>query len=151
MSWSSRRKKECIFCTVYFVQKDIFFKICVLSQCIMYWIHFQNIYTSTYQKTLLHICSFLKSLKAFSVKPTIYLQQVQYFPDKFPLRTMHPKINTDNCRYGYNSPRLRDGGNNFMSNWSSIINGVELAQGSWLLWSYIRIWQVINVFKIRKF
>ena len=29
-------------------------KICVLSQCIVYWIHFQNMHTFTYQKTLLH-------------------------------------------------------------------------------------------------
>ena len=32
----------------------IFFNICVLSQCILYWIHFQNIHTFTYQKTLLY-------------------------------------------------------------------------------------------------
>ena len=31
-----------------------FFNICVLSQCKVYWINFQNIYTFTYQKTLLH-------------------------------------------------------------------------------------------------
>ena len=35
MSWSSRKKKEGIFCTVYFVRKE-FFKICVLSDCIVY-------------------------------------------------------------------------------------------------------------------
>ena len=34
--------------------KGIFFNICVLSQCIAYWIHFQNTNTVTYQKTLLH-------------------------------------------------------------------------------------------------
>ena len=28
--------------------------LCVLSKCIVYWIHFQNIYTFAYQKTLLH-------------------------------------------------------------------------------------------------
>ena len=28
--------------------------ICVLSQCIVYWIHLQNIHTFTYQKTLVH-------------------------------------------------------------------------------------------------
>ena len=32
----------------------IFFKICVLFQCIIYWIKFQNKYTFTYQKTFLH-------------------------------------------------------------------------------------------------
>ena len=35
MSWSSRKKKEGIFCTVYFVRKK-FFNICALSQYIEY-------------------------------------------------------------------------------------------------------------------
>ena len=35
MSWSARKKKEGIFCTVYFVRRR-FFKICALSQCIVY-------------------------------------------------------------------------------------------------------------------
>ena len=30
-----------------------FFNICGLAQCLVYWIDFQNIYTFTYQKTLL--------------------------------------------------------------------------------------------------
>ena len=45
--------KKGIFCTVYFVRWK-FFNIYVLSQCTVYWIHFQNIYTFTYQKTLIH-------------------------------------------------------------------------------------------------
>ena len=55
VNWSSWKKKEGIFC--------------VLLQCIVYWIHFKNIHTFTYQKILLHIifCLFLKSSKAFSV------------------------------------------------------------------------------------
>ena len=53
MSWSSRKKKQGIFYTAYFVRRN-FFNICVLSQCIMYWIHFQDIHTFTYQKILLH-------------------------------------------------------------------------------------------------
>ena len=68
MSWGSRKENEGSFCTVYFVLKK-FFNICVLSQCILYWIHFQNTHTFTYQKTLLHalFCLFLKSSKAFNV------------------------------------------------------------------------------------
>ena len=54
MSWSSQKKKKGIFCTIYFVQRNFFFNICVSSQCIVYWIHFRNINTFTYQKTLLH-------------------------------------------------------------------------------------------------
>ena len=34
ISWSSRKKKEDIFCTVYLSER-IFLKICVLSQCIV--------------------------------------------------------------------------------------------------------------------
>ena len=45
MSWSSQKKKECIFCNVYFVQRNFIFNICVLSQCKVYWMNFQNIYT----------------------------------------------------------------------------------------------------------
>ena len=63
MSWISRKKKENIFCSVYF------FNICVLSQCKVYWIHFQNIHTFTYQKHYFinFCCLFWKSLKAYSV------------------------------------------------------------------------------------
>ena len=69
MSWSSRKKKEAIFVPFLFLSKRKFFNICVLSQCIVYWIYFWNIHTFTYQKTLLHTLFrlFLKSAKAFSV------------------------------------------------------------------------------------
>ena len=68
MSWSSRRIKEGIFFTVNLSEGN-FFKICDLSQCIVYWIQFPNLHTFTYQKTLLHIHFrlFLKSSKVFSV------------------------------------------------------------------------------------
>ena len=42
-------KNQGIFGTVYFV-RNTFLNICVLSQCIVYRIHFQNIHTFTYQK-----------------------------------------------------------------------------------------------------
>ena len=61
-----RERKKGIFCTVYFVQRQ-FFKICVLSQCTVYWIHFQNIHTFTFQKVLLHRFLLLKKTKAFNV------------------------------------------------------------------------------------
>ena len=54
MSWSSQKKKESIFCTVYFGRRKPF-NIWLLSQCMVYWINFQNIYTFTNQNTLLHI------------------------------------------------------------------------------------------------
>ena len=68
MSWSSRKKKR-VFFAPFILPKGMFFNICILSQCIVYWIHSQNIHTFTHQKTLLHtvFCLFLKSLKFFSV------------------------------------------------------------------------------------
>ena len=59
-----KRKKSAFF--IYFVRRE-FFNIWVLSHCIVYWINFQNIYTFTYQKQLLHTLLFSKSAKAFSV------------------------------------------------------------------------------------
>ena len=57
VSWNLRKREKCIFCTVCFVQRNIF-NIFVLSQCIVYWTHFQNIHTFTYQKTLPHTLFF---------------------------------------------------------------------------------------------
>ena len=47
MSWSWRKKKRTFF-VLFFVWRN------VLSQFVVYWIHFQIINTFTYQKTLLH-------------------------------------------------------------------------------------------------
>ena len=53
MSRSSQKKKKRIF--VLFSCSEVnFFNTCVLSPCILYGIHFQNIHTFTYQKPLLH-------------------------------------------------------------------------------------------------
>ena len=67
------RKKRTFFVTFIFPESK-FFSICVLSQCIVYLINFQNAYTFTYQKKLLHtlFCLLLKSLKAFSVLLNIF-------------------------------------------------------------------------------
>ena len=67
MSWSSQKKIEGIFLLL------AFFKVCVLSQCIVYWIHFQNIHTFTYQEHyFIHFCClFLKLSKAFSISLTL--------------------------------------------------------------------------------
>ena len=46
------RKNRAIF-VPFILSEGNFFKICILSQCIVYWTHFQNIHTFTYQKTLL--------------------------------------------------------------------------------------------------
>ena len=66
MVWGSQKKKE--FFVPSILSEENFFKICVLSQCIVYWIHFQNIHTFTYQETLLHTilllaCKIVESLQ----------------------------------------------------------------------------------------
>ena len=65
----ARERKKRAFFVPFILSEGNFFNICVLSQCKVYWIHFQNIHTFTYQITLLHtiFCLFLKSLKAFIV------------------------------------------------------------------------------------
>ena len=47
-----RRKKRASF-EPFILLEGHFFYICVLYQCIVYWIHFQNIHTFTHQKTSL--------------------------------------------------------------------------------------------------
>ena len=42
------------FFVLFILSDGNFSNICVSSQCIVYWIHFQNTQTFTYQKTLLH-------------------------------------------------------------------------------------------------
>ena len=64
MSWSSWKKNKGIFCT-----EVNFFKIYALSQCIVYWMQFQNIHTFTYQKNITSY-TFVKLSKAFSVSLT---------------------------------------------------------------------------------
>ena len=62
------RKKRAFFLPCILAEGNLF-NICLLSQCIVYWIHFQNMHTFTYQKTLRHtlIYLFLKSSEAFSI------------------------------------------------------------------------------------
>ena len=54
------RKKRAFF-VPFILSEGNFFKICVLFQCIAYWIHFQDKHTFTYQKTLLHTLLLLVS------------------------------------------------------------------------------------------
>ena len=50
----ARERKNRTFFVSLILPEGNSFKICVLSQCEVYWIHFQNMHTFTYQKTLLH-------------------------------------------------------------------------------------------------
>ena len=47
---AGERKKSAFFVT-FILSEGNFFNICVLSQCIVYWMNVQNIYTLTCQKT----------------------------------------------------------------------------------------------------
>ena len=65
----ARERKKRAFFAPFILSEGHFLNLCVLSQYIVYWKHFQNIHTFTYQKPLLHtlFCLFLKWSKAFSV------------------------------------------------------------------------------------
>ena len=52
MSLSLRKKRA--FFVLLILPEEIFFTICVFCHCILHLIHFQNIHTLIYQKTLLH-------------------------------------------------------------------------------------------------
>ena len=69
MRWSLRKKKRGHFLYRFsFVQKEIFFNVCVLSQLVVNWMHFQNIHSFTYQERLLDtLCMILKLSRVFSV------------------------------------------------------------------------------------
>ena len=86
MSYSSRKKKNTFI--PFILSEGNFFKICVLSHCIVYWIHFQNIHTFTYQKILLHTLLLLVStideslqciLKSFKSYMILFCQSVEFY------------------------------------------------------------------------
>ena len=60
-------RKKSVFFVLLILSEEIFLTF-ILSECMVYSIHFQNMHTFTYQKKLLHtiFCLFLKSSKAFS-------------------------------------------------------------------------------------
>ena len=64
----ARERKNRAFFIPFILSEDNFFKICVLSQCIVYSIHFENIHAFTYQKTLLHTLLLLVSEIAESLQ-----------------------------------------------------------------------------------
>ena len=49
-----KKEKKRAFFVPLILPEGKFFKICVFSQYIVHWIHFHNIHTFTYQKSLLH-------------------------------------------------------------------------------------------------
>ena len=55
---SAHERNKSAFFVKTILPEENFFNICVLSQCIVYWTNFENIYSFTYQKTLLHMLQF---------------------------------------------------------------------------------------------
>ena len=91
MSWSSRKKRAFLYRL--FCPKGIFLRF-VLSQCIVYWIHSQNIHTFTYQEILLHtlllfvfeIVESLQCIKVTRLLPATLLEMnswTESFSSKF--------------------------------------------------------------------
>ena len=79
-------RKKRTFSVPLILSERNFINMC-LSQCMVYWINFQNIHTFTYQKHyFIHFCRlFLKSSKAFSVslaKYNLFCQEKMLVPDK---------------------------------------------------------------------
>ena len=74
------RKKKVFFVPMILLEEN-FFSICFLSQCKVYWTHFQKKHTFTYKKTLLQtlLCLFLKSSRTFSVSLKQRLKKVTYW------------------------------------------------------------------------
>ena len=64
--WACKRENRAVFVLFFCLTFTVYY---VLSQCIVYWIHFENIHTFMYQKVLLLIIFYLfsKLLKAISV------------------------------------------------------------------------------------
>ena len=90
MSWGLRKKKEGIFLP-FILSEGNLFKICVLSQYIVYWIHFQNIHTFTYKKAFLLalLCLFLSvSLIHISIIIVRYVLLFTIFVSMSRPRTM---------------------------------------------------------------
>ena len=82
MSWNLRKKKLGIF-VPFILSQHNFFKICALSQCIAYWIHFPYIHTFTYQNSLLHtllllVSKIVKSLHCIFKKNIIYFSAQKF-------------------------------------------------------------------------
>ena len=77
MSQGRKRKKRAFF-VPFILSEGNFFDICVLSQCIVYRIHFQDMHTFRYQKSLLHtllllVFNIIKSLQYILKLESVYV------------------------------------------------------------------------------
>ena len=81
--WAGAREwKKRAFFVMFILSEGNFCNICVLSQCIVYWMHFQKIHTFTYKKILLHtllllafkIINRLECILKFSVYDQLHIK-----------------------------------------------------------------------------
>ena len=75
-----KRKKRVLF-VPFILSEEYFFNICVLSQCIVYWLHFQNIYIFIYQKTLYTSYIFLLVFKTVESFQCILKRKIWSYKD----------------------------------------------------------------------
>ena len=76
------------------ILSEVFLTFVFLSHCIVYWIHFQNIHTFTYQRALLYALFwlFLKSSKAFSVSLIVKILNTSMLFQKLSKWLLNKKI-----------------------------------------------------------
>ena len=65
----ARERKKSAFFVTFILSEGNFFNVWVLSQCLAYWINFENLHAFTYLKTLLHTLLLLV-YNPLSVSPT---------------------------------------------------------------------------------
>ena len=98
MSWTCKRKKKA-YLVLFILSEENVFNICVLSQCIVNWIHFQGIPTFTYQNitwyTILLVFKIFESLQCIRLGKLI--------------------PNTPNHRQAYTESNLKSSAQSFLS------------------------------------
>ena len=97
ISWSSQKQKEGVS-LLFILFEGNFLKICILSQCIVCWIHLQNIHTFTYQKALLHtilllVSKIIKKLQCI-LNFFFYLFTVQFVSEILSRSSNNHRANT---------------------------------------------------------
>ena len=91
----ARERKNRAFFVSFILSKRNFFKFCVLSQFIVYWIHFQDIHTFIQKKALLHTILLL----AFKIVES--LQCILNYSKIFALRVFidfHDNLSVDSFK-----------------------------------------------------
>ena len=94
----ARERKKSAFFVMFILSEGNFCNICVFSQFIVYWIHFQNTHSFTYQKTLLHVLflfifKIVESLQC--ILKTCQMPKIMFNPPTFLRKNMFKVINKD--------------------------------------------------------